>query len=260
MKKLYLILFYLILITNTIQAQNTAAIDSLILNGKEMINEAVNNWDPADMQQARAYFERLLSDTTYPWLIHYYIGYIDMRLFHVFFSEESKEEAKLFIENGIEHVEKAVEIKDDFGEGYALLSSLLGNKISLNPMLGMTLGMKSGIMISRAFKLAPENPRVSLIAGESAYYTPRIFGGGKEKAMENLKKAIEFFQTNQPQSSLHPSWGYDEAYAFKGMIHADWEQWEEAKNSYKKGLEINPHNGWISMNLLPNLEEKMNAE
>ncbi len=260
MKKLLLAVICFILLVSIVQGQDASKIDSLILNGKKMINTAVNNWSMNEMRNARAYFERLLSDTTYPWLVHYYIGFTDLRLFYNSLSEDDKESAKLFIDNGIEHLEKSVEIKDDFAEGYALLGSLLGNKIGLNPMLGMTLGMKSGRVMYRAFELAPDNPRVSLIAGESSYYTPKLFGGGKEKAMEKIKKAIELFQTFKSQSPLYPSWGYDEAYAYKGMIHTDWEQWEEAKKSFEMGLEINPNNGWISMDLMQNLEEKMKAE
>lgn len=260
MKKLMVIIFCLILVTNTVLSQEASEIDSLILQGKELMYEAVNSWNPDKMIQARAYFERLLSDTTYPWLVHYYIGFIDTRLFYLSLSEDDKEIAKQYVNDGIDHLEKAVEIKDDFGEGYALLSSLLGNKIALNPLLGMTLGMKSGRMISRAFQLAPENPRVSLIAGQSHYYTPKMFGGGKEKAMEMLNKAIELFQSFTPESPLHPCWGYDEAYAYKGMIHTDWEQWKEAKLSFDKGLEINPHNNWIRMSLIPAMQRKMNNE
>ncbi|MFO7891622.1 MAG: hypothetical protein R6V04_14935 [bacterium] len=260
MKRILLIILCFIVVITTVKAQKSTKIDSLILKGKEMINEAVNSWNPDKMRQTRAYFERLLSDTTYPWLVHYYIGFTDMRLYHHSLSEDDKEKAILFIDNGIEHLEKAIEIKDDFGEGYALLSSLLGNKIGLNPMLGMTLGMKSGRMISRAFQLAPENPRVSLIAGQSHYYTPKMFGGGKEKAMEMVDKAIEFYQRFTPHSPLYPTWGNDEAYAYKGMIYTDWEQWEEAKKSFEKGLEINPNNNWIRMSLIPAMEEKMNAD
>lgn len=260
MKRVVLIVLCFMVVIGTVQAQKSTKIDSLILKGKEIMNEAVNSWNPDKMRAARAYFERLLSDTTYPWLVHYYIGFTDMRLFHHSLSENDKEKAKLFIDNGIEHLEKAIEIKDDFGEGYALLSSLLGNKIGLNPILGMTLGIKSGRMISRAFQLAPENPRVSLIAGQSHYYTPKMFGGGKEKAMEMLNKAVEFFQSFKSPSPLYPSWGYDEAYAYKGIIYTDWEKWDEAKKSFEKGLEINPNNDWIKMSLIPVMEEKIKAD
>jgi len=258
MKRVVLIIWCCILVTSIVRAQKIARIDSLILKGKEEMNEAVNSWNPEKMIQARAYFERLLSDTTYPWLVHYYIGFIDTRLFYLSLSEDNKEKAKQYVNDGIDHLESAIEIKNDFGEGYALLSSLLGNKIALNPLLGMTLGMKSGRMISQAFQLVPENPRVSLIAGQSHYYTPKMFGGGKEKSMEMLNKAIELFQCFTPESFLHPSWGYDEAYAYKGMIHTDWEQWEKAEKSFEKGLEVNPHNNWIRMSLLPAMERAMN--
>jgi tetratricopeptide (TPR) repeat protein len=256
MKKITLLIFAVLWITGMAHAQNQANIEALILQGKENSQKAIDAWDFQRMLGARAFFERLLSDPTYPWLVHYYIGFVDMRIFHYYFSQEKKDEAKEFADDGIAHLEKAVELKNDFAEAYALLSAMYGNKIALNPMLGMTLGQKSGSMIQRAFEIDPENPRVSFIAGQSAYYTPKMFGGGKEKALQYIQKAVSFFQTFQPERSIDPDWGYDEAYAYLGMIQMDQGDRDEANLSFEKALEINPDYGWVKYNLLPQLEKK----
>ena len=257
MKKVIQFVFVVLCITGIAHAQNQTNIEALILQGKENVQQAIDVWDLQEMLGSRAFFERLLSDSTYPWLVHYYIGFIDMRIFHYHLSQEKKDEAKEFVEDGIAHLEKAVEIKNDFAEAYALLSAMFGNKIALNPILGMTLGMKSGSMLQKAFDLAPENPRVSLIAGQSAYYTPKMFGGGKEKALQHIQKAVACFQTFKPERSVDPTWGHDEAYAYLGMIQMDQGRLEEAKLSFEKALEINPNFSWVKYDLLPKLEKKM---
>lgn len=260
MKKTISTIIIAFFLAGILYAQENSKVDSLIIKGKTQMMEAFDSWNFEKMNNSRAYFERLLSiESEQQFLIHYYIGFIDLRISYSLM-EDNKKKALEFIDDGISHLEKTIQIKDDFAEGYALLSSLLGNKIGMKPILGMTLGMKSGQLISRAFGIAPENPRISLIAGESAYYTPKLFGGGKKKAMEHLNNAIAFFQTFTPENRIYPSWGYDEAYAYKGMIFTDQELWDEAKKSFEKGLEINPDNSWIKMALMKKLEEKMKAE
>jgi len=257
MRKNILFLLMSLYLTQLGFAQSVRNIDDLILKGKKNIQNAEAAWELPQLMVARGFFERLMNDPEYPWLVHYYIGFVDMRLFRFYLIQEQNDKAKEFLDDGIAHLEKAVELKDDFSEGYALLSSLLGNKIALNPMLGMTLGMKSGSMMGKASQLSPENPRVSLIAGQSAYYTPKMFGGGKEKALEHIKDAILYFESFEPEMPILPTWGYDEAYTFLGMIHMDLENYGEAKKSFKKALEINPGNAWIKFDLMPKLEEKM---
>ncbi len=238
-------------------AESQVAIDSLILNGKKQIKESVDSWNIQRLISSRGFFERLVGDTTYPWLIHYYIAYADMRIHIYYFSQNDKGNAEKFVDDGIKHLEKSIELKSDFAEGYALLGSLLGNKIALNPMLGMNLGMKSSANIKKAFDLDPENPRISLIAGESAYYTPKMFGGGKDKAMEHIEKAIAYFKTYKPKAPVMPTWGEDEAYTYSGLIQSDLGELDAAKKSFQHALEINPDNLWVKLNLLPSLEKKI---
>ncbi len=240
--------------------QDPSIINGLILQGKAAIQKGADAWDLEQMLAARAHFERLTNEGTYPWLVSYYIGFVDMKLFYHYLSQEEKDRAAQYLEEGIGHLEKAVELKDDFAEGYALLSLMLGNKIGINPMLGITLGMKSGRLMDKAFELAPENPRVSLIAGESAYYRPKAFGGGKEKALEHIQKALACFKTFQPRTAILPSWGLDEAYAYQGMILTDKEQFLEAMKSYEKAVEVNPDNLWVKNDLMPKLESRMKGD
>ncbi|RKY76431.1 hypothetical protein DRQ00_08750 [candidate division KSB1 bacterium] len=260
MKKVFALFLLIFISAGISRAQNLPAIDSLIIQGKEQIQQAVNTWNGQKMLAARAFFERLLNDPTYPWLIHYYIGYADRGIVNFYFSQKNKKKAKEFVNDGIQHLKKSVELKDDFGESYALLSSLYGTKIGLSPLLGITLGPKSGRMQQRAFELAPENPRVSLIAGESAYYTPKMWGGGKEKALKHLQKAIEYFQTFKSEKPILPTWGHEEAYAYLGLIQMERKNFAEAKNSFEKALEINPNYGWVKFVLMKELEKKMAKE
>jgi tetratricopeptide (TPR) repeat protein len=127
--------------------------------------------------------------------------------------------------------------------------------IGISPIKGITLGPRSGAAIDKAMKLGPDNPRIWFQKGLASFYTPKMFGGGKDKALEELTHAIELYQKEAPPSPIYPQWGYDEAYAWVGQIYQEQGRFEEAKKAYEAGLQINPASGLIRYNLLPNLEK-----
>jgi hypothetical protein len=170
------------------------------------------------MLAARAFFKRLVNEPTYPWLIHYYIGCADKRIANFYLSEKNDGKARKFVNDGIRHLEISIELKEDFAKGYALLSSLIWHKVGLSPFQAITLRPKSSRMLKKAFYLAPENSRVSLIAVQSAYYAPKMLGGGKENALRHIQKAIEYFQTFKPGKPIFPIWGFEETYTYLGLI------------------------------------------
>ncbi len=241
-------------------AHSQSPVDSLIIQGKEYMQTAVNGWDLQKMLAARGLFERLLSDSTYPWLIHYYIGYADMRIVTYYFSKEDKDKALEYVNDGVKHLKASIELNGDFAESYSLLSSLYGDKIGIKPLLGMTLGPKSGAAQGKAFELDPQNPRSHLIAGESAYYTPKLFGGGKEKARKHLHQAAEYFTTYRPEKEIYPSWGQEEVYAYLGLIEMDRGNLIEARENFQRALQINPNYGWVKFYLMKELEKKASGE
>ena len=68
--------------------------------------------------------------------------------------------------------------------------------------------------LEMASKIDPENPRITLIKAEDAYFTPEQFGGSKTNGIALFKKAITQFNNYQIKSKLHPNWGKSEAEYF----------------------------------------------
>jgi tetratricopeptide (TPR) repeat protein len=121
----------------------------------------------------------------------------------------------------------------------------------------MTLGPKSGKEMGKAKVLEPKNPRICLIEGWSANFTPKMFGGSKEKARKYFEQAIAYFDSFKVTDPLLPDWGHDEAYAWLGMTQMEAEEFEAAKANFNRALEINPEYGWVSYVLLPQLKKKV---
>jgi tetratricopeptide (TPR) repeat protein len=260
MKKAFVIIMLMFLSPFITIAQTETDIDSLIILGKLQLEQAENIWQETDLLQARAYFERLLTDPSKTWLVHYYIGLTDYRLVSFYFSTQDKDKSKPFIDDGIDQLQKCLESKADFAEAHSLLSASYGNKIAVSPFSAMTLGPKSGKEMGKAMELEPKNPRNYLIAGWSAYFTPKLFGGSKEKAKNYFEQAIAYFDSFKVTDQVVPDWGHDEAYSWLGMAQMETEEFEEAKANFNKALEINPEYGWVKYVLLPDLQKKMLAE
>ena len=68
-------------------------------------------------------------------------------------------------------------------------------------------GDASSSAIAKAKSLDPTNPRPVFLEGQTKFFTPEAFGGGKAPAKELFTKALKMFDTFKPETSLHPNWG-----------------------------------------------------
>ncbi|MBN2089279.1 tetratricopeptide repeat protein [candidate division KSB1 bacterium] len=263
MKNLYLLLIIVIFALNFQQISFAQPIDSLIIQGKTLLEQCINEWQLPRLLNTRAHFERLLTLNQHKWLIHYYLALTDLRIVDYLFSKNALEDKKLkadaekYTEEALEHLEKSIELKEDFPENYALKSNLLGKKIAFSPMKAIYLGPRSGIVSGKAMELGGQNPRVNLLIGISTLYTPTMFGGGADKALTLINQSIAIFDASTDTVSIMPDWGKAEAYGYQGMIFMQQEKYPDARQSFQKALEINPQYGWVKYHLMKQLEEKV---
>jgi tetratricopeptide (TPR) repeat protein len=138
-------------------------------------------------------------------------------------------------------------------ETHALLSSVLGRSIAFHPIKAMFLGPQSGSQMTSAVTLGPNNPRVWLLRGIGAMYTPSQFGGGVAVAEQDLKKAAELFEGDHPAPPA-PSWGKAEVYAWLGQIYQKENKPADAVTAYNRALEIDPDMHWVRNVLLPSVK------
>ena len=131
-------------------------------------------------------------------------------------------------------------------ETYAMLAAVIGMQIGSSPLRGMTLGPKANAMMSRALELGPTNPRVWMAHGISAVNTPRLFGGGTERAIERLQKAVTYFEEEAGRDPTGPRWGHAEAYAWLGIAYTRDEQWDRAAAALDEALRLEPDFAWVS--------------
>ncbi|MCS7037844.1 MAG: hypothetical protein NZM41_14345, partial [Saprospiraceae bacterium] len=81
-------------------------------------------------------------------------------------------------------------------------------RVRLSPIFnGARYGRLADEMLEKAQQINPDNPRVYVQRASNLYFTPRMWGGDKEKAREVLVVAERKFSAFQPASELHPDWG-----------------------------------------------------
>lgn len=164
--------------------------------------------------------------------------------------ETDTDASHALLEEAESFLDRSVEI-EPIAESYALLAAAIGMRID-GPVSGMRLGMRSGAAMSRAMELGPDNPRVRLLEGISAFHTPKMFGGGHENALKQFLAAVELFGQDAPQPPL-PAWGHAEAYAWLGQTHVALGQVEAARIAYQRALELEPGYVWVREVLMPGL-------
>ena len=137
----------------------------------------------------------------------------------------------------------------DDAEALALLGTVLGDRIG-GPLSAIRLGGKASEALERAYELAPENPRVALQRGIGFFFTPGAFGGGKDKAEVELRRAKSLFEASGVQVS---GWGYPDTLARLGEVLAAVEKVDEARAMYRQALDLAPDYVLVRDELLPQL-------
>jgi tetratricopeptide (TPR) repeat protein len=210
--------------------------------------------DVDQIAAARALIDRALTRFPGdPWLLHYR-GYSLYREATVRMGRFGDDDVNDYLELAEADLAKSA-ARLPLPESYALLSSVIGQQIGSNPIKGMTHGPRSNKAMDKAIEVGPLNPRVWLLRGIGAIFTPKLFGGGTDKAHTYLTKAIQLFEQDKPVAPA-PNWGRDEAWVWLGQVHEKEKRWDEAQAAYRKALEIEPRNDWVRMQLLPELQKR----
>jgi tetratricopeptide (TPR) repeat protein len=220
-----------------------------ISEAKELIQSGSNSASADKFKQARNILSPFTSAGDHQALVEYYLGYIDYQM-AVAVNQMDKEKAPACLDSAVEHLKMSIEKDDSLAEAHALLSSCYGIQISFSPMSGIWRGPKSASEMSQAKDLAPENPRVVLLGAIGTYNTPALFGGGKEKGFEGLKRAAKLFDQWKTTDSLQPDWGREQVYAWIGMAYLDRNETILARKAFEKALEINADYGWVKYVLM----------
>ncbi len=153
-------------------------------------------------------FERIAMAEKTEWLPYYYAALA--RTTAVFMSENQSKTDEI-LDVAEKHALKADSLMPNNSETYVLRSMITGGRIMVDPTTrGQQYGMQSMMLMNQAMTLDPANPRSYYVMGQSLFYTPPQFGGGKDKGCEMMATAKEKYKTFTPASEIQPRWGEEQ--------------------------------------------------
>lgn len=169
------------------------------------------------------------------------------------FAQQDMDQAAEWAEKAEEYSLLFLEEQKEHAEAKALLAGIYGMKIGIKPIRGMTLGPKSGRLLSESIALDDNCALAYYHLGTSAYNTPETWGGSIEKAATYLQQAKERYE----QGALANNWEYLNALVWLGMSHHKLGQYSQAEQMYQLALQQEPNFGWVKYQLLPSTESAM---
>lgn len=194
MKKLIIIAF--VLVSGVVTAQT---------NFEKGMQKAFSLWQEGNTDEAENMFERISNAEKDQWLPHYYIAQINSIKS---WSQKDETILKAQLDKAQEHLNLAMSISKDNPEIMVLQAHVLTNWVAFD---GMTYGMKYSAKIteiySKAYAMAPENPRVVFSKAEWGMGSAKYFGQDTKPFCDEIEKSLELFANFKPESELHPNWG-----------------------------------------------------
>ena len=135
------------------------------------------------------------------------------------------------IDSAIENTRRSINLNAGFADAHALLAELYGRKIGYGGVFtAMRIGPKAQTETQRALELDPNDPRIYIVIGRRQLYSPRIFGGDIEKAIESFRKA----------SSVDPH--CDESFIWLAIAYGKKGDSSAAKAAVDEALRLNIRN------------------
>jgi hypothetical protein len=96
-----------------------------------------------------------------------------------------------------------VKLNPNSSDAHWLLSDLLGKLIPHVLGEGPRIGPESTREADQAIELDPRNAPRLIARAFGYFFTPSVFGGGKPKAMEMLKKAVDIDPASDAADTAH---------------------------------------------------------
>ncbi len=172
---------------------------------KENIAQLDTTQNPVVLSTLANNFERIASVKNDQWLPYYYAALCRVRLA---FIQQDKEKIDDIADKAEKLADQAKSLDPDKAEMLCLRSMIAAARIQVNPMVrGAQYGPLAARYLEQAKQIAPDNPRIYLLQGQNAFYTPAQWGGGKDKAKPILNEALKKFKTFKPDNVLAPHWG-----------------------------------------------------
>ena len=193
----------------TIIAMFVASIVSAQTQFDQGMKKALQTWKNGNSTEALVQFEKIASVEKTNWLPNYYIALINTTQA---FGEQDKTKMLSLIESAQKAQDFCNDLAMDNPEVLVLQAMIHTAWIVYDPMTnGQKLSGDVMYILNKAYKIAPENPRVVFQKASFEIGMAQYFGQDTKPMCAQIEKSIELFATFKPETAFHPSWGLDKA-------------------------------------------------
>ncbi|WP_234109456.1 hypothetical protein [Chryseobacterium sp. R2A-55] len=178
----------------------------------EKVAKVENHLSADDFTALSNDFIRIGDKEKTQWLPYYYAAFATIQKGRIAMREGNTADLDPIADQAQKFLDKASEISKDNAEILILQKMVHGLKMMVNPQQRfMSEGMLAAEALSKAEKLDPENPRITLMKAEDTYFTPEQFGGSKTRGLDLFQKSLDQFKVYPIKTRLDPNWGKAEA-------------------------------------------------
>ena len=197
-------------------------------DGQQLLEDGRSTLDVPTLNSARKIFEECARPEDKNSFCYFNLALTDFYLKKAEDLAKHSEAAKRWLDTAIADAQSAVALNERSSDIHALLGDLYGAKIT-GMASGMHYGPKANAEIQRAFQLDPDNSRAFAAAGRKYLYTPSMFGGDLNKAIESFRKATE--------TDPH----FDENFVWLAIAYRKKGDSVDAQQALSEALQLNSH-------------------
>ncbi len=172
---------------------------------KESIEKLYRAKKTSEYQNITNKFELIANNEKDEWLPLYYATFSRILMNYL---EQDDDKKDAILDKAQKTLDKALKLNEKEDELLVLQGMLYQARISVSPMArGYKYSSLSNNSLGNAKNIDEENPRIYYLEGMNALNMPKMFGGGKEKALPYFKKGKEKYDKFTPENKLMPNWG-----------------------------------------------------
>ena len=173
------------------------------------MGKAFQLWGEGKNTEAAALFERIAAVEKNNWLPNYYVALVNTT---TAFRTKGKDEVTALLTKAQNALDVEL-IKNENNPELLVMQAMIHTAwIAYDPMTnGQKLSGDVMYILNKAYKIAPENPRVVFQKASFEIGMAEYFGQDTKPMCAQIEKSIELFATFKPETAFHPSWGLDKA-------------------------------------------------
>ena len=181
----------------------------------EKIGKIMDHKTPEEFTAMANDFDRIGTKENTQWLPYYYAAFATIQKGRLMMKTGKTAELDPVAAQADQYIAKAEALSPNNAEIYILKKITSGLRMMVDPMSRyMQESPIAQGALAKAKELDSENPRITVLLAEDAYFTPEQFGGSKTKGIELFNKSLEQFKLYKPKTALAPNWGKEEAEYF----------------------------------------------